>query len=69
MKKLRKNVFATKEVPFFEIPVKWEMQDVLTIQANNLKEAFDFVNTLEYDLPIGEYVEGTYEIDYDRLEE
>ena len=42
---------------------------IIPVSASSLKEAFQLVNTLEYDLPEGEYVEDTYEIDYDRLEE
>ena len=53
----------------YRIPVTWQMRAIIPVSASSLKEAFQLVNTLEYDLPEGEYVEDTYEIDYDRLEE
>jgi len=67
MKKLLK-VTASTEPTIFDIPVTWQMRDVMSIPANSLKEAVRIVNEQEYDLPVGRYVEDSYEIDYERLE-
>lgn len=53
----------------FEIPVKWEMRTVMKVPALSLQQAVRVVNAQEYDLPEGSYVDGSYEIDFDRLEE
>ena len=53
----------------FQIPVIWKMRAVMTVNARSLKEAVKIVNSHEYQLPEGEYVEDSYGIDYDRLEE
>lgn len=65
-RKIYSPVYANEEV-IYRIPVTWQMRAIIPVSASSLKEAFQLVNTLEYDLP--EYVEDTYEIDYDRLEE
>ena len=67
-RKVYSPVYANEEV-IYRIPVTWQMRAIIPVSASSLKEAFQLVNTLEYDLPEGEYVEDTYEIDYDRLEE
>ena len=68
MKKLVRTIYASSEQPTFNIPVKWQMQTVMNVTADSLKEAVKYVNKHEYDLPSGEYVDDTFEIDYDRLE-
>ena len=67
-RKVYSPVYANEEV-IYRIPVTLQMRAIIPVSASSLKEAFQLVNTLEYDLPEGEYVEDTYEIDYDRLEE
>ena len=67
-RKIYSPVYANEEF-IYRIPVTWLMRAIIPVSASSLKEAFQLVNTLEYDLPEGEYVEDTYEIDYDRLEE
>lgn len=67
-RKIYSPVYANEEV-IYRISVTWQMRAIIPVSASSLKEAFQLVNTLEYDLPEGEYVEDTYEIDYDRLEE
>lgn len=64
-----KNTTDNSNSQTFDIPVKWEMRTVLSVPAKNLKEAFKIVNSHEYDLPEGEYIHDSFEIDYDRLEE
>ena len=60
---------ASEEAGVYKIPVIWKMRSVMSVPARSLKEAVRIVNSHEYDLPDGEYVEDSYEIDYDRLEE
>ena len=70
MKRLIRPVLAADEMCMtFQIPVIWKMRTVMNIEARSLKEAVKIVNSHEYELPDGEYVEDSYEIDYDRLEE
>ena len=70
MYRIIRPVFSDKEVyTAFQIPVRWKMRAVMTVNARSLKEAVKIVNSHEYQLPEGEYVEDSYEIDYDRLEE
>lgn len=70
MKKYVHSVFAsTEENSIYNIPVIWQMRDVLSVPARSLREAVRIVNSQEYDLPQGEYVEDSYKIDYDRLED
>jgi len=52
----------------FRIPVKWEMQVIMDVYADSLKQAVQIINRKDYDLPNGEIVNDTFEIDYDRLE-
>ena len=67
---MKKVIKSSNEVPTeYGIPVRWQMQTILNVNAMSLEKAIKIVNTCEYDLPEGEYVEGSYEIDYERLEE
>ena len=68
MKRLLKPVTASSEVSTYDIPVKWEMRVVLQIQAYNLKDAIQRANKKEFSLTEGEYVDDSYEIDFDRME-
>lgn len=69
MKKYLRPVYASSEAGIYKIPVVWKMRAVMSVPACSLKEAVRIVNSHEYDLPAGEYVEDSYKIDYDRLEE
>ncbi|MFR9183170.1 MAG: hypothetical protein ACLVMF_05765 [Christensenellales bacterium] len=42
---------------------------MMNIEARSLKEAIQYVNRKEFELPDGEYVDDSFEIDYDRLED
>jgi poly-beta-hydroxyalkanoate depolymerase len=68
MKMLLRPINASSGNQDFGIPIKWEMQAVLNVTAKNLKQAVQTVNRHEYELPEGEYVADSFEIDYDRLE-
>ena len=67
MKKVLKTVTAAKATTF-TIPVRWEMTTVMQIEADSLKEAVQKVNQHGYELPEGAYVNDSFEIDFDRLE-
>lgn len=69
MKRIFKPIKASTEANTFNIPVKWEMRAILPVPARSLKEAVKIINNKDYKRPEGEYVDDTYEIDYDRLEE
>ncbi len=71
MKILRQIINAAANVPYitFSIPVKWKMQAMMDVTARSLKEAVDILNRQEYELPPGELVPDSYEIDFDRLEQ
>ena len=66
---IARPILADTEIYPFKIPVIWKMRAVIPVNARSLKEAVKIVNSCEYELPKGEYVEKSYEIDYDRLEE
>lgn len=67
-RKVYSPIYANEE-DIYRIPVTWKMRATIPVPAGSLNEAFQYVTTLEYDLPEGEYVEDSCEIDYDRLEE
>jgi hypothetical protein len=49
-------------MPIFKIPVIWQMFQMLSIEADNLKDAID--NAYDADLPTdGSYIEGSFEVD------
>lgn len=51
----------------YKIPVSWELGGIIEVEADSLKEAlkeFDD-NMEEYDLPFGDYIDGSFERDED----
>ena len=66
------NVTAsTKATQEFEIPVSWQVSDVVKVKANSLQEAFDYVKEHADEIPCGdepEYIDGSYEISADDYE-
>lgn len=69
MKRLVSPVYASSDATVFHIPVKWEVRSEMEVRAKSLKAAVQYVNRKEFELPSGKYVDDTFEIDYDRLEE
>jgi len=67
MKRLQKTI-TTAKASTFTIPVRWEMTTVMQVEADSLKKAIQKVNQHGYELPDGSYVNDSFEIDYDRLE-
>ena len=56
----------------FKIPVSWKVSDFVVVQANSLKEAYDFLKENADDVPLGDdpvYVDDSYEIDAEDVEE
>lgn len=54
----------------FMIPIKWKNWGVINIEAENLDKAVEEVNLNinEINIPDGEAVEGSHEIDFEELE-
>lgn len=68
MKRLLRPITAASDSFEFRIPVTWQVKAVLKVTSRSLQEAIQYVNSHEYELPEGEYVNDSFEIDYDRLE-
>lgn len=68
MKRVLRPITATSNSFEFRIPVTWQVKAVLKVTSRSLQEAIQYVNSHEYELPEGEYVNDSFEIDYDRLE-
>lgn len=66
---MKRLVYASSDATVFHIPVKWEVRSEMEVRAKSLKAAVQYVNRKEFELPSGKYVDDTFEIDYDRLEE
>lgn len=54
-------------MPIFKIPVQWSVYDHYEIEADTLEEACEDAN--EQCLPNGDYIEDSFEIGYDGIEE
>ena len=67
MKRYMKSISASSNMTIYEIPTKWEMQSLVPVPARSLEEAIDIITRRDCPVPKGEYVESTFEIDYDRL--
>jgi hypothetical protein len=51
----------------FRIPVSWSMTGVVYIEARNLDDAIESASSA--DLPDGEYMDGSWEVDQECAEE
>lgn len=51
----------------YSIPVTWKMYADILVRATSLEEAVDLA--LELDLPTGEYLSDSYEVDYEAIEQ
>jgi len=65
---IKPRAITAAEAANYDIPVKWEMEAVLSVPAYSLEQAIKYINRKEYSLPEGTLVADSYEIDYDRLE-
>lgn len=52
----------------YRIPCVWMMYGYETVQANSLEEAIEIAENA-FGLPNGEYIDGSFEIDMDGIEE
>lgn len=68
MKKFVVYPITASETFMFKIPVIWKTRAIISVTARSMKEAIQFVNSHDYELPEGEYVKDSFEIDYKRLE-
>jgi hypothetical protein len=48
-------------MPRFAIPINWSMYATMYVEADDLDHAIDIAN--QQDIPDGEYVDGSWEID------
>lgn len=53
----------------YRIPVTWQMYGHITVEAENLEEAIEKAEDTNTPLPEGSYVEGSYEVDRDAIDE
>lgn len=54
----------------WQIPVSWEMSGVVRIRADTLSEAIDRANNDDsVELPTGNYVDGSFAVSFDNLDE
>lgn len=52
----------------YKIPCFWQMYAIMTVEADSLEEAIDIAEN-ESELPDGNYVDGSFEVDHDVLDE
>jgi hypothetical protein len=67
---LLKNIKAMKQKTY-KVPVAWQMYGYVTVQANDKKHAFEIADAdMAIGLPDnGTYVEGSWEADWELLDE
>lgn len=54
----------------YEIPCSWQMYGYMKIQADTIEEAIEIAESDSTNLPSdGSYVEASFEVDYDVIEE
>jgi hypothetical protein len=53
----------------YKIYVSWECYGQMEVKANSLKEAIEKAELLNYPLPEGEYVDGSFIVDEYELQE
>jgi len=53
----------------FKIPVFWQMYGYMDIEAETLEEATQEAYSSERPLPDGDYVDGTFDVDEDIVED
>ena len=52
----------------YKIPVSWLMYGYISVTAESIEDAIDYADN-ESKLPEGSYVEASFEIDHDAIEE
>jgi hypothetical protein len=53
----------------YTIPCSWQMYGHLKIQADSLEDAIEIAESDSTNLPDGSYVEASFEVDHDVLED
>ena len=53
----------------FKIPCSWEMYGHIEVRANSLEEAVEEAESDEHGIPVGSYIEGSFELDYAIIED
>ena len=67
MKKLITHSTMTLDTDCYLIPVVWKTKTIMSIRADSLNEAIHSIKNQNYGFPEGEFVEGSYKIDYNQL--
>lgn len=68
MKKLiTESITTNLETDIYKIPVIWKTKTIMSVPAKSLTEAFHIIINEIYNFPEGEFVEGSYQIDYNQL--
>lgn len=52
----------------YRIPVSWEMYGHVEVEADSLEEAISIAESDETPLPDGDYINGSFEVDYEIAE-
>ena len=52
----------------YEVPCHWQMYAWANVEADSFDEAIEFVESDDFPLPEGSYVEGSFELDQDMVE-
>ena len=52
----------------YEVPCCWQVYAWANVEADSFDEAIEFVESDQFPLPVGSYVEGSFELDHDMLE-
>lgn len=53
----------------YKVPCSWQMYGYTEVRAESLEEAVEMAEGDEYDLPVGTYVEGSFELDHALIED
>ena len=53
----------------YTIPCSWQMYGYLKVQADSLEDAIEIADSDSTKLPNGSYVEASFEVDHDVLED
>lgn len=66
---VKEEKMPENKIKTFIIPCSWEMYGTIEIEAEDLDEAISIAESDERELPNGLYVNASFQIDYDGLED
>lgn len=53
----------------YKIPYSWEVYGKAEVEADSLQDAIDIVESDEFPLPQGDYVDASFRVDHDIIHE